>query len=74
MIAIDMKMPENCVECRFSQGDYWYCNAMPENFVGYAYEEEDEGRPEWCPLIPIFESHYENGNLVRLVPYQKRGE
>ena len=53
MIAVDMKMPENCVECRFSQGDYGYCHAMPENFCGYVYQSEDEGKPEWCPLIQV---------------------
>lgn len=50
MIAIDMKMPENCVECRFSQGDYGFCNAMPENFCGYVNQIENEGKPDWCPL------------------------
>jgi len=50
MIAINMKMPENCVECRFSQGEYLFCYATPENFCGYVYENEDEGRPGWCPL------------------------
>lgn len=50
MIAINMEMPESCVECRFSQGDYGFCHAMPENFCGYVYEDESEGKPEWCPL------------------------
>ena len=61
MIAINMEMPENCVECRFSQGNYMFCHAMPENFCGYVYESEGEGRPDWCPLIPIIETHYEYG-------------
>lgn len=60
MIAIDMKMPLSCVECRFSQGDYGFCHAMTENFCGYVYENEDEGRPDWCPLIPIIETHYKD--------------
>lgn len=50
MIAIDMEMPENCVECRFSQGDYGFCHAMPENFCGYTNQIENEGKPDWCPL------------------------
>ena len=60
MIAIDMEMPLSCVECRFSQGDYGFCHAMPENFCGYVYGSEDEGRPSWCPLIPIIETHYKD--------------
>ena len=63
MIAINMKMPKNCVECRFSQGDYGFCHAMPENFVGYVYDNEDEGKPDWCPLIPVFETDYKNGGV-----------
>ena len=51
MIQIDMPTPENCVECRFSQGGYMYCHAMPENFCGYVNYCEENGRPEWCPLI-----------------------
>jgi len=50
MIQIDMPMPESCVECRFSQGGYMYCHAMPENFCGYVNDCEEDGRPEWCPL------------------------
>ena len=53
MIAIDIKMPENCVECRLGKGDYGFCHAMPENFCGYVYEDEDEGKPDWCPLLPV---------------------
>lgn len=53
MIAIDMKMPGSCVECRFSQGDYGFCHAMFENFCGYVNQIEDEGRPEWCPLRQV---------------------
>lgn len=50
MIQIDMPIPESCVECRFSQGGYMYCHAMPENFCGYVNYCEENGRPEWCPL------------------------
>jgi hypothetical protein len=50
MIQIDMPMPKSCVECRFSQGGYMYCHAMPENFCGYVNYCEEDGRPEWCPL------------------------
>lgn len=67
MIAIDMKMPENCVECRFGQGDYGFCHAMPENFCGYVNQIEDEGKPDWCPLIPIIETHYKDDQLISMV-------
>lgn len=50
MIQIDMPMPKSCVECRFSQGGYMYCHAMPENYCGYVNYCEEDGRPEWCPL------------------------
>lgn len=53
MIAINMKMPENCVECRFSQGDYGFCHAMPENFCGYVHDDECDGKPDWCPLYQV---------------------
>lgn len=50
MITIDMPMPENCVECRFSQGEYGFCYAMPPNFCGYVNDFEKDGRTKWCPL------------------------
>ena len=48
-----MKMPENCVECRFGQSECGFCHAMTANFVGYIYQSEDEGRPGWCPLRQV---------------------
>lgn len=48
-----MKMPESCVECRFGHSDYGYCHAMPENFCGYVNQLEDEGKPDWCPLMQV---------------------
>lgn len=60
MIAIDMKMPKNCVECRFGQSECGFCHAMTANFVGYIYQSEDECRPDWCPLIPIIETQYKD--------------
>ena len=48
-----MKLPDNCVMCRFNQGDYGFCHAMPENFCGYVNELEEQGRPEWCPLVQV---------------------
>lgn len=60
MIAINMEMPENCVECRFGQGDYGFCHAMPENFCGYVNQIEDEGRPDWCPLRQVDKLAVEN--------------
>ena len=71
MIAINMKMPENCVECRFSEGEYAFCYAMPENFCGYVYDNEDEGRPGWCPLIPIIETHYKDGQVYSMSVNEK---
>ena len=50
MIAIDMEMPENCVECRFNTSEFEYCNAMPVEFVGQVSDREEDGKPEWCPL------------------------
>ena len=71
MIAIDMPMPENCVECRFSQGDCGICHAMTKNFCEYVYGSEDEGRPGWCPLIPIIETHYKDDQPYRMVVNKK---
>lgn len=48
-----MELPESCVTCRFGQGDYGFCHAMPENFCGYVSELEEQGRPEWCPLVQV---------------------
>ena len=53
MIAINMKMPKNCLECRFGQSECGFCHAMTANFVGYIYQSEDEGRPDWCPLRQV---------------------
>ena len=58
-----MKMPKNCIECRFGQSECGFCHVMTANFVGYIYQSEDEGRPDWCPLIPVFETHYDNGGV-----------
>ena len=46
MIKIDIDMPNNCDECRFTT-EYGYCKAMPDNFCG---NTDDRKRPEWCPL------------------------
>ena len=46
MIMIDIDMPDNCDECRFST-EYAFCKAMPDNFCG---NTDDRKRPEWCPL------------------------
>ena len=52
MIAIDMEMPENCVECRFDMPD-GSCAAMPINFCGHTAYSELERKPEWCPCKDI---------------------
>lgn len=49
MVAIDMKMPENCSECRF-ETECGFCKAEPENFCGFT---DDNKRPEWCPLKEV---------------------
>jgi len=51
MIQIDKPMPENCVECRFNVSEFGYCNAAPKNFCGIVNDLEEDGKPEWCPLI-----------------------
>lgn len=51
MIQIDMAMPDNCVECRFNVSEFGFCNAMPVNFCGRVNDCEEDGRPEWCPLV-----------------------
>ena len=53
MIAINMKMPKSCAECRFGQSECGFCHAMTANFVGYIYQSQDEGRPDWCPLRQV---------------------
>ena len=50
MIQIDMPMPDNCVECRFSTSEFGFCNAMPVEFAGRVNDCEEDGKPEWCPL------------------------
>jgi len=53
MIAINMEMPDNCVECRFNVSEFGYCNAMPVEFVGQVSDREEDGKPEWCPLRQV---------------------
>ena len=50
MVRIDMKMPNCCCECAFSDdsGDYLYCWALHEN-RGYTFEWRSERFPN-CPL------------------------
>lgn len=46
MIAVDMRMPEKCEDCRFMDGIYGFCHAMPE-----PREAMIGGKPRWCPLL-----------------------
>lgn len=46
MIMIDIDMPDNCDECRFTT-ECGFCKAMPDNFCGMT---DNRKRPEWCPL------------------------
>ena len=68
MIAIDMQMPESCVECRFNISEFGYCNAMPVEFVGHVNDCEEDGRPEWCPLKNCNIQEYDDA--LRLMVYQ----
>lgn len=70
MIAIDMEMPENCVVCQFDMPD-GSCAAMPINFCGHTAYSELERKPEWCPLIPIIETHYKDGQVYSMFVNEK---
>ena len=59
-----MKMPENCIKCPMQFGGM--CYVMPaevdEGRVAPTVEEAwKQGKPDWCPLIEIPESH---GDLI----------
>lgn len=62
MISIRMKMPQSCLDCRFStlfpNTNYWGCMAIPpKDFYRDArvFKMEDyyETRQTWCPLIEV---------------------
>ena len=59
-----MKMPENCIKCPMQFGGM--CYVMPaevdEGRVAPTVEEAwKQGKPDWCPLVEIPESH---GDLI----------
>ena len=59
-----MRMPENCIKCPMQFGGM--CYVMPaevdEGRVAPTVEEAwKQGKPDWCPLIEIPESH---GDLI----------
>jgi hypothetical protein len=61
MISIDMEMPQNCEQCRFSilQRDDVYCTAMTGTTLLY----EDNWhlkRVDRCPLSPLTNENLEN--------------
>ena len=59
-----MRMPKNCIKCPMQFGGM--CYVMPadvdESRVAPTVEEAwKQGKPDWCPLIEIPESH---GDLI----------
>ena len=50
MIAIDMKKPKNCMECRFSDYGHYECWAEPE--TEHIAISSDQ-LPSECPLIEV---------------------
>lgn len=50
MIQIDIPMPNNCYECKFSDdsGDYPYCWVLHQN-RGYKFDRKEKRFPN-CPL------------------------
>ena len=48
-----MEMPNKCMECACS-GTYedglWVCEIEAELLT---YTELEDGKPEWCPLVPV---------------------
>lgn len=65
-----MEYPEHCTDCRFDMPD-GSCCAMPSNFCGHTAYGELEERPVWCPLIPILETHYKDGEPCAMFPHVK---
>lgn len=53
MIQINIPMPRNCDECRFSDdsGDYPYCRVLQET-RGYTFDMTKKKFPN-CPLKPV---------------------
>ncbi len=52
MVAIEMKMPRKCADCRFAQAQYgrrYWCAAECMNLK----VTEINTRPNWCPLIEV---------------------
>ena len=59
-----MRMPKNCIKCPMQFGGM--CYVMPaevdESRVAPTVEEAlKQGKPDWCPLVEIPESH---GDLI----------
>lgn len=52
MIAINMKMPEYCEDCRFEGAD-GACCAMPRDFTGSTWDSPIKAKPNWCPLRQV---------------------
>lgn len=59
MIAIDMKMPERCEDCRFERED-GSCCAMSKDFMGSTWDSPAKGKPGWCPLRQVDKFMVEN--------------
>lgn len=59
MIAINMKMPENCFVCRF-RNEYDACVASAISPI-----DGDAERPDWCPLLNV-----EKVMAERIIPHE----
>lgn len=60
-----MKMPKNCRTCPMLYDGYGYkwCNITGESL---GFEETDNGRDKYCPLIEIKKHHGRLGDLDKL--------
>lgn len=55
MIAIDMKMPDNCWDCPFYERSYGVCSLYMYGIPGRLLSDEQamSGRQEWCELKEV---------------------
>ena len=70
VLILDMKLPKTCAECEWSRYSF------PNAWCGRTHKTTDieiakNGRPDWCPLIPV----PPHGDLIdRDVAYDKIAE
>ena len=67
MIQIDLPMPTNCYDCKFSDdsGDYPYCWVLHQN-RGYSFDRRTKRFPN-CPLKPVEEKKDETHDMLRVL-------